>query len=60
MRVLAVGDMHLPFVHPMYLDFCKDLQTLWSCDKVVLIGDVVDAHALSFWDTDPNGLSAEQ
>lgn len=60
MRVLAVGDMHLPFVHPMYLQFCQDLRKLWSCDKVVLIGDVVDAHALSFWDTDPNGLSAEQ
>lgn len=56
-RVLAIGDLHAPFIHPKYLKFCLDLQEQWECDKVVFIGDVVDNHVLSQWPTDPDGLS---
>jgi len=47
MRVLAVGDIHIPAEHPGYLKFCWDIYEYWECDKVVLIGDVVDHHAIS-------------
>ncbi len=59
MRLGIVGDIHAPFSHPMYMDFCKDIFSAWGVNTIHLIGDVVDAHALSFWDHDPNGLSAE-
>lgn len=58
MRVGIVGDVHAPFVHPLYLRFCQDVFAAWRVNQVVLIGDIVDQHALSFWDHDPNGMSA--
>lgn len=59
MRIGIVGDLHAPFVHPMYLRFCQDIFEAWQVDRVHFVGDIVDLHALSFWDHDPNGLSAE-
>lgn len=59
MRVGIIGDLHAPFVHPMYLRFIKDTFAAWRVDRVHFVGDVVDLHALSFWDHDPNGMSAE-
>ncbi|KKN23743.1 hypothetical protein LCGC14_0901770 [marine sediment metagenome] len=47
-RVLAIGDIHLPPVHPRYRQFCLDLYKEHRCNKVVFIGDVVDHHAVSF------------
>lgn len=60
MRVGVVGDIHLPFTHPLYLQFCLDVFEAWGVDHVHLIGDVVDLHALSFYDIDPNGHSPER
>jgi len=60
MRVGIVGDLHLPFAHPCYLDFCADVFDAWSVERVVMIGDVVDNHAISFWDADPDGHSASR
>lgn len=59
MRVGIVGDLHAPFVHPMYLRFVQDTFRAWRVDRVHFVGDVVDNHAISFWEHDPNGMSAE-
>jgi predicted phosphodiesterase len=59
MRVGIVGDVHEPFTYPTYLNFCQDTFQAWRVDSIVFIGDIVDNHAISFWDHDPNGLSAE-
>jgi len=48
MRTLVIGDIHEPVSHPKYLKFCKDMYDEYECNKVVLIGDVVDLHAVSF------------
>ena len=58
-KVGIVGDLHQPFTHPGYLRFCQDVFESWGVDKVVIIGDVVDQHRLSFHDQDPSGHSAE-
>jgi hypothetical protein len=60
MIVGVIGDQHMPFVHPAYLAFCRDTFSKYSVQQVVNIGDVIDAHALSFHDHDPNGMSAEE
>lgn len=57
-RVLIIGDTHLPFTHKDYLKFCKNVHKKWACDKVVHIGDVFDLHAMSYHETDPDGMSA--
>lgn len=59
MNVGICGDIHAPFTHPLYLEFLQDTFRRERVDKVVIIGDVVDQHALSFWEHDPNGQSAE-
>jgi predicted phosphodiesterase len=54
----VIGDTHLPFVHPGYLDFCQNVFALWRVTRVVHIGDFVDNHASSYHESDPDGLSA--
>jgi len=53
-RVLAIGDIHAPVTHPGYLPFCWDLFNKYNCEKVVLIGDVVDWHNISFHSRHPD------
>ena len=47
-RTLVIGDIHEPVSHPGYLSFCMDTYAEYDCDNVVLIGDVVDWHGISF------------
>lgn len=57
-RVLAIGDLHIPFEHPDYLSFVKSVKRKYKCDTIVSVGDVFDFCAISFHDTDPDGLGA--
>ena len=56
-NVLVISDTHLPFERADYLDFCLDIQKRCHCKKVVHIGDLVDNHAISYHEHDPNGQS---
>lgn len=53
-----IGDLHAPFTHPLYLEFCQDVFRKERVNQTVLIGDIIDHHAISFWEHDPNGYSA--
>ena len=55
-RILVVGDIHAPFNHPAYLDFCSDVYAKWNLNQVIFIGDIIDNHFSSFHTTDPDGL----
>lgn len=55
-RVLVIGDLHEPFCLDAYLDHCKYVYKKHNCNRVVLIGDVIDNHYSSYHDTDPDGL----
>lgn len=59
-NILVIGDTHFPFMHPDYLAFCLDVKEQFACDTVIHIGDLVDNHAMSFHDTDPDGYSARK
>ena len=59
MIVGIIGDTQLPFTHPGYLAFVQDTFTSFRVNQIVHIGDVVDEHALSFYEHNPNGKSAE-
>jgi predicted phosphodiesterase len=56
-NVLIIGDSHLPFCHRNYLEFCKEIQARCKCGTVVHIGDLVDNHAISYHEHDPDGWS---
>lgn len=59
-RVLTIGDLHAPAVHPGYMDFCQDLYRDYGCNRVVFIGDVTDQHTASKHLTDPDGKGAQE
>ena len=56
--VLAIGDLHAPFLHVGYLDFLKGLADEYQPSRIVFIGDIVDNHAMSFHDVNSDGYSA--
>lgn len=58
MRVLVIGDTHFPAVHPGYLAFCEDLASKFECNKFLHIGDVVDWHAISRHEPQPEANDA--
>lgn len=56
-HILCIADTHIPFEIKGYLDFCLDIQKRVKCGTIVHIGDLVDNHAISYHEHDPNGLS---
>lgn len=57
-NVLVFSCTHLPFEHPDYLKFLKQMYDLYECKVVVCLGDFIDHHAVSMHDKDPDGHSA--
>ena len=53
MRVLVIGDLHLPADVKGYFSFCKDMQKKYRCNKTIFIGDILDNEAISFHDKNP-------
>jgi len=56
-NVFIVGDLHLPFEHRNYLEFCKEKQQKCKAATVIFVGDIVDNHAISYHEHDPDGWS---
>lgn len=56
-RVLVIGDLHCPFDLDAYLIHCKQMYVDFQCNRVVLIGDVIDNNFSSYHETDPDGHS---
>ena len=59
-NVLVIGDLHLPFTLKGYLEHCIETYYKHNCNEVVFIGDIIDNHASSYHETDPDGHSAGQ
>lgn len=57
-RVLVIGDLHEPFCLDGYLEHCKKTYSIYNCNKVVFIGDIIDNHYSSYHETDPDGFGA--
>jgi len=58
-NTLIIADTHIPFEKKGYLEFCKRIEKAFKCDRVVHIGDLVDNHAISYHEHDPDGWSPE-
>ena len=56
-RILVVGDLHAPFTLPNYLNHCIETYSNFNCNQVIFIGDILDNHAFSCHEPDPDGLS---
>lgn len=57
-RILVISDLHAPYQHPDTVDFLKAVKLKYKPTRVILSGDEVDFHAISFHDSDPDLDSA--
>ena len=57
-RVLVCSDLHLPFAVDGWLDFVKSTYTKYNCDTLVINGDLIDNHAMSFHTSETDADSA--
>tara|TARA_Y100001963_G_scaffold160014_1_gene267061 strand:+ start:2886 stop:3611 length:726 start_codon:yes stop_codon:yes gene_type:complete len=57
-NILVVGDLHCPFDLEGYLEFCLEQYETFNCNQVIFIGDILDNHAFSYHEADPDGMSA--
>jgi len=54
---LIIGDLHAPWILDGYLEWCKEMEKEYKCNKVMFIGDIIDSGAWSFHEHDVDGLS---
>lgn len=61
-KILCVPDLHEPWSHPRAYDFIRYLLDKYQIDPandtIVVLGDEIDSHSISRWDTDPDMPSA--
>lgn len=57
-NVLAIPDLQEPFSHPDFFDFLKAVRRKYRTTETVNVGDEIDNHTLSDYETDPDGFSA--
>jgi hypothetical protein len=53
-RILVIPDQHFPYHHPDLLAFLRAIKSKYDPDKVVNLGDEIDAHSMSMHDHDPD------
>lgn len=52
--ILVIGDLHAPFMHKDAVQFLKAVRDKYKPNKIILMGDEVDAHATSYHEHDPD------
>lgn len=57
--VLFITDTHLPFSKIEYLYWVRDIAIQFGANVIVHGGDVCDHHAISFHQTEPEAMGAE-
>lgn len=57
-RVLVFSCTHAPAMHPGFIRFLKNIDRKHRCNKVVMLGDLVDWHAISYHEKDTEMPSA--
>lgn len=52
--ICVVSDLHAPYMHPDAVAFLTAIKAKYKPTRVILSGDEVDLHALSYHDHDPD------
>ena len=56
--VLVIPDPHIPFIKKGFLEFCIDMRAKYNPTQILFTGDILDNHASSYHEQDPDGYSA--
>jgi predicted phosphodiesterase len=51
-RILAFSCPHAPCMHDRYVRFLKKIEKKHNCNRVVMLGDIVDWNSISFHEKD--------
>lgn len=57
-NILVIGDLHMPFTKPGYLEHCLAAKKEYKTNKTIFIGDLIDNHFTSYYEINPDGYSA--
>ena len=57
-RILVISDLHIPYHHKDSFAFLREIKKSYKPDFVVNIGDLLDFHAISMHDHNPDLYSA--
>jgi len=57
-KILVISDMHLPYKHKDSITFLKEIKKEFKPDRIVNIGDLLDFHAISMHEHNPDLYSA--
>lgn len=57
-NIVTISDLHVPYQHPDAIKFLEALKQRYNPKMVVCLGDMLDFHALSYHEADPDLLSA--
>lgn len=57
-RILVISDLHAPYMHQDAVAFLRAVANKIKPTRVILSGDEVDNHAVSFHDSDPDLYSS--
>ena len=55
-RILVIGDIHAPFELDGYLEFCQETYSIYLCNQVIYIGDIIDNHYTSYHETSSDAM----
>lgn len=55
--ILVISDLHLPYQHKDTIRYLKAIKDKYSPTRIILTGDEIDHHAMSFHDSDPDLFS---
>jgi predicted phosphodiesterase len=58
--VLIISDLHFPYHHHNTLSFLEAIKNIFKPDRIILTGDELDYHGISFHDKDPELFTATQ
>ena len=56
-NVIFIPDLHAPFIKKGVLEWVKEQQIKYNCGTVIFAGDIIDGHAWSYHEHDPDGMS---
>lgn len=56
-NVIFIPDLHAPFIKEGVLEWVIEEQKKYNCGTVIFAGDIVDGHAWSYHEHDPDGMS---
>lgn len=56
-NTIFLPDLHAPFIKEGVLEFCREQQDKYKCGTVRFAGDIIDGHAWSYHEHDPDGMS---